>query len=225
MAISPAPEPDFWPLAGLRIITPRLELRWPGESDLLALAALAADGVHDPATQPFMVAWTDAGPAERARSVLQYHWGRRADWTPADWTLELVVVRDGTVVGSQGISAGDFAVRREVSTGSWLGQAYHRQGIGTQMRAAVLYLAFAGLGAEHAVSSATSDNAASLGVSRRLGYRDDGMEIHAIRNAPVVLRRVRLDRASWQAAQSVPVQITGLEPCLPDFGVQPAGSR
>lgn len=219
MTISPAPAPDFWPLAGLRIATPQLELRWPSESDLLALATLAADGVHDPATQPFMVAWTDVGPAERARAVLQYQWGCRAAWTPADWTLELVVVRDGTVAGAQGISASDFAVRREVSTGSWLGQAYHRQGIGTQMRAAVLHLAFAGLGAEHAVSSAAEDNAASLGVSRRLGYREDGIEIHAIRNAPVVFRRVRLDKATWQAVQSLPVQITGLEPCLPDFGL------
>jgi RimJ/RimL family protein N-acetyltransferase len=214
----------FWPLAGLRITTPRLELRWPGESDLLALAELAAGGVHDPAAQPFTVAWTDVEPAERARSVLQYHWGRRAAWAPADWALELVVVRDGTVVGTQGISASGFAIRREVSSGSWLGLPHHRQGIGTQMRAAILHLAFAGLGAEHAVSSAAEDNAASLGVSRRLGYRDDGAEIHAIRNAPVVFRRLRLDRASWQAARSVPVQITGLEPCLPGFGIAAPGS-
>jgi RimJ/RimL family protein N-acetyltransferase len=214
----------FWPLAGLRITTPRLELRWPGESDLLALAELAAGGVHDPAAQPFTVAWTDVPPGERARSVLQYHWGRRAAWTPADWALELVVIQDGTVAGTQGISASDFAIRREVSSGSWLGQAYHRQGIGTQMRAAILHLAFAGLGAEYAVSSAAEYNAASRGVSRRLGYRDDGTEIHAIRNAPVVMRRLRLDRASWQATRSVPVQVTGLEPCLPDFGIAAPGS-
>jgi RimJ/RimL family protein N-acetyltransferase len=218
MTLTGVPPTDFWPLAGLHLTTPRLELRWPGEADLLALADLAARGVHDPAVQPFSVAWTDVGPAERARSVLQYHWGRWANWNPADWALEFAVVADGTVVGTQGISASDFAVRREVSSGSWLGQAYQRQGIGTQMRAAVLYLAFAGLGAEHAVSTAFEDNAASLGVSRRLGYREDGIEIHAIRGRPAVTRRLRLDRAAWQAAQSVPVQITGLPPCLPDFG-------
>jgi RimJ/RimL family protein N-acetyltransferase len=223
MAIAPAPASGFWPLAALRITTPRLELRWPGESDLLALAALAADGVHDPATQPFAVAWTDAGPAERARSVLQYHWGRRAAWAPGDWALELAVVRDGTVVGTQGITAHDFAVRREVSSGSWLGRAFHRQGIGTEMRAAIVHLAFAGLGAEYAVSSAVEDNAGSLGVSRRLGYRDDGREIHAIRNAPVTMRRLRLDRATWLATRSVPVQVTGLDGCLADFGVPPPG--
>jgi hypothetical protein len=39
------------------------------------------------------------------------------------------------------------------------------------MRAAILWLAFAGLGAEYAVSGAYLDNPASLGVSRRLGWR------------------------------------------------------
>jgi len=91
-----------WPLAGLRLQTPGLELRWPSPDDLGALAELAALGVHDPKVQPFLVAWTDASPDERARSTLQYHWARWGAWQPTDWTLELVVIRDGVVVGSQG---------------------------------------------------------------------------------------------------------------------------
>lgn len=210
---------EFWPLVGLRLRTPLLELRWPSQADLDALAALAADGVHDPAVQPFGVAWTDVGPAERARSVLQYHWSRWAAWTPADWRLELAVVRDGVVVGTQGLSGTDFAIRREVATGSWLGRAFQGQGIGTQMRAAVLALAFEGLDARYACSGAFEDNAASLGVSRKLGYADDGIELFTSRGRPVVSRRLRLDRAAWQAARTVPVELVGLEPCLPDFGL------
>jgi RimJ/RimL family protein N-acetyltransferase len=210
---------SFWPLADLRLRTPLLELRWPSQADLDALAGLAADGVHDPAVQPFGVAWTDVGPAERARSVLQYHWGRWAAWTPADWRLEFAVVRDGTVVGTQGVSGTDFAIRREVATGSWLGRSFQGQGIGTQMRAAVLALAFEGLDARYACSDAFEDNAASLGVSRKLGYTDDGVQLFSIRGRPAVSRRLRLDRAAWQAAWSVPVEVTGLEPCLPDFGL------
>jgi RimJ/RimL family protein N-acetyltransferase len=122
-------------------------------------------------------------------------------------------------VGSQGISAREFAVCREVSTGSWLGSAHQGRGIGTQMRAAVLWLAFAGLGAQYAVSGAYLDNPASLGVSRRLGYRDDGIEVHAIRGRPAVLQRLRLDRAGWQAARPSPAQIDGLAECLPLFGL------
>ena len=209
---------SFWPLADLRLRTPLLELRWPSQADLDALAGLAADGVHDPAVQPFGVAWTDVGPAERARSVLQYHWGRWAAWTPADWRL-VAVVRDGTVVGTHGVSGTDFAVRREVATGSWLGRAFQGQGIGTQMRAAVLALAFEGLDARYACSDAFEDNAASLGVSRKLGYADDGIQLLSVQGRPAVSRRLRLDRAAWQAARSVPVEVTGLEPCLPDFGL------
>jgi hypothetical protein len=35
---------------------------------------------------------------------------------------------------------------------------------------------------------------------------------------PALTRRLRLDRAGWQAAQTIPVQIHGLPPCLPLFG-------
>lgn len=55
---------SYRPLAGLRVRTPRLELRTPDPEDLGALAGLAARGVHDPAVQPFTMAWTDADRAE-----------------------------------------------------------------------------------------------------------------------------------------------------------------
>src|SRR6266702_6915684 len=203
-----------WPLADLRLQTPDLELRWPSMDDLYALADLAADGVHDPEVQPFMVAWTDASPDERARGTLQYHWSQWGSWKPSDWTLELAVVRDGAVVGSQGVGGHDFAVLREVHTGSWLGRRYQGQGIGTRMRAAVLHLAFEGLGARWAMSAAFEDNPASLGVSRKLGYQDDGIEWHVVRGRPALARRLRLDRAAWQSARTIPVQIHGLPLCL-----------
>ncbi len=214
---------SWWPLADLRLHTPALELRWPTLSDLHALAGLAALGVHDPDVQPFMVAWTDAPAAERARGTMQYHWSRWGSWKPSDWRLELAVVRSGAVVGTQGIGARDFAVLREASTGSWLGRTFQGQGIGTEMRAAVLHLAFGGLGAEYAVSAAFEDNAASLAVSRKLGYRDDGVERHLVRGRPAVTRRLRLTRADWQSARAVPVEIGGLEPCLPYFGLPAEG--
>jgi hypothetical protein len=74
----------------------------------------------------------------------------------------------------------------------------------------------------HAVSAAFEDNAASLGVSRKLGYRDDGIERHLVRGRRALTRRLRLTRADWQATRTVPVQIHGLQPCLPHFGL-PAG--
>jgi RimJ/RimL family protein N-acetyltransferase len=198
-------------------------LRWPTLGDLDALAGLAAAGVHDPDVQPFAAAWTDAPADDRGRATLQYHWSRWGSWKPSDWTLEFAVVRDGAVVGTQGIGARDFAVLREVSTGSWLGRSFQGQGIGTEMRAAVLHLAFQGLGAQYAVSAAFEDNAASLAVSRKLGYRDDGVERHLVRGRPAVTRRLRLTRSDWQATRAVPVDIGGLEPCLPQFGLAADG--
>ncbi len=218
MAAEPPTVPN-WPLFGLRLRTARLELRLPSLADLDELASLAAEGVHDPAVQPFGVPWTDVPPDQRSRCVLQFHWRQWAGWSPQDWTLNLVVDIGGTIVGTQGVTGRDFAVLREVSTGSWLGQRHQRQGIGTEMRAAVLQLAFAGLEAEYATSDAFTDNAASLGVSRKLGYAFDGIYRQVIRGRPATQHRLRLDRAGWQAHRPVDVEITGLAECRPDFGL------
>src|SRR5215470_14638094 len=180
-----------WPLAGLRLHTPRLELRWPTLNDLDELATLAVAGVHDPQVQPFSAEWTDAPAAELPSRSLQYYWSQWAAWRPSDWTLDLMVVHKGTIVGMQGLKATDFAVVREVHTGSWLGLRHQGQGIGTEMRAAVLSLAFDDLGAETARSDAHSDNAASIGVSRKLGYAADGTEQFMVRGQAVTALRLR----------------------------------
>jgi RimJ/RimL family protein N-acetyltransferase len=216
--------PDWWPLAQLRLETPGLELRVPTESDLYALAGLAALGVHDPEVQPFAHPWTDVAPAERARGTLQYQWRQWAQWTPEKWALQLAVIRDGVVVGTQSMNAENFATLHEVSTGSWLGLEHQGRGTGTEMRAAVLHLAFEGLGADYARSAAFTDNPASLGVSRKLGYAEDGIERDVRRGQPAVTKRLRLDRATWQATARIPVTIHGLKACRAMFGL-PAGSE
>jgi RimJ/RimL family protein N-acetyltransferase len=215
---------DHWPLYGLRLRTPRLELRLPDLDDLGALADIAAAGVHDPAVQPFAVPWTDTDPATRARNVLQWHWHLLSRWSPQDWSLQLVTVADGAVIGTQGIDASGFTSLREVGTGSWLGLAHQGRGYGTEMRAAILHLAFAGLDAEYATSEAFADNAASYAVSRKLGYVENGVARHVVRDVAVEGRRLRLDRDGWAAARSVPVTIEGLAPCRAMFGLEPTGS-
>jgi hypothetical protein len=92
------------------------------------------------------------------------------------------------------------------------------------MRAAVLHLAFAGLGARYAVSGAYTDNEASLAVSRKLGYRDDGVEHHAVRGKDATLRRLRLNAEDWQANRSIEVRVNGLDACLPMFGLPSPGT-
>lgn len=60
---------DVWPLFGLVLRTPRLELRLPSLEQLARLGRLADEGVHDPALMPFLAPWTDLPPGARARSV------------------------------------------------------------------------------------------------------------------------------------------------------------
>ena len=61
-----------------------------------------------------------------------------------------------------------------MDTGSWLGRRFQGRGLGKEMRAAVLGFAFDGLGAEVAETSAFLDNLPSNGVSRALGYEENG---------------------------------------------------
>ncbi|HKT06213.1 MAG TPA: GNAT family protein [Rugosimonospora sp.] len=210
---------DHFPLVGLRLLTPRLELRLPSAEELAELADLAAGGIHDPDASPFLVRWTDAPPAEAARSVVQYFWRQLGAWTPQDWSLNLSVFLDGVVVGQQGIEARDLAVTRQVSTGSWLGRRYQGKGIGTEMRAAVLDLAFTGLGADEALSGAMAHNVASLRVSRKLGYEPDGHQRHALGGELALEYRLCLTREAWERHRTVPVEIEGLASCLPLLGV------
>ncbi|MFI5898818.1 GNAT family N-acetyltransferase [Streptomyces cyaneofuscatus] len=208
-----------WPLHGLRIRTPRLELRLPDEALLDELASVGAGGVHAPDRMPFIVPWTDGEPDEVGRATYQHVLGTIAGWTEKDWHLSLAVLHEGKVVGRQDVMGREFGVRREVMTGSWLGLPHQGQGIGTEMRAAALHLAFEGLGARYAVSDARTDNAGSLGVSRRLGYEPDGLQIEVIRGEAVTLRRLRLDRAGWEKHRSVDVTVEGLDARRADFGV------
>ncbi|MGW4305445.1 GNAT family N-acetyltransferase [Streptomyces californicus] len=207
-----------WPLYGLRLRTPRLELRLPDLPLLDELSSVAAGGVHEPGRMPFSVAWTDGKPEEVGRAVFQHLLGTIAAWSARSWTLSLAVLHEGRVVGRQDLMGEDFGTLREVETGSWLGLPYQGRGLGTEMRAAALHLAFAGLGARCAVSAAMLDNPRSLGVSRRLGYTDDGVKTESVRGAAVTLQRLRLDRERWEAHRRVEVTVEGLEACRPLFG-------
>ncbi len=167
---------------------------------------------------PFLSAWTDRPPSERARGVMRHHWRQLGAWTPEDWGLPLVVFAGGRPVGLQQIAAKDFAVLRQVSTGSWLGQRHHGQGIGTEMRAAVLHLAFADLGAEVAATSAFTDNPASAAVSRKLGYRPNGLTRVRVRDGLGHDQHFSLDREAWERHRRVPVEVEGLDACRTEFG-------
>jgi RimJ/RimL family protein N-acetyltransferase len=212
----------LWPLYDLRVRTPRLELRLPTDDDLAELAAVARAGIHDAADMPFAVPWTSLeGPAFEWGFV-RFHWRVRGTWEPDRWGLELGVFLDGRPVGAQGLYAADFALLGAVHSGSWLGRAHQGRGLGKEMRIAILALAFDGLGARLAETQAFADNAASIGVSRSVGYEENGAGLMLSRGEPRETIRFRLTRERWlreRAARDFPhVGIEGLGPCLPLFG-------
>ncbi|MGH3831194.1 MAG: GNAT family N-acetyltransferase [Pseudonocardiaceae bacterium] len=208
------PDPQFapWPLRHLVLRTPRLTLRPDDDEGLYELAALALRGVHPPGEMPFLFPWTDQAPEDLARGTLQHHWGARSRLTPADWNVSFLVRHDDRVIGAQNLVAKDFAITREVSTGSWLGGAHQRQGFGTEMRAAVLLLAFDHLGAATARSGAFTDNPASLRTSEKLGYRGDGTSTRARRGTAATEIRLVLGAASFVRPQWS-LDVAGLEGC------------
>jgi RimJ/RimL family protein N-acetyltransferase len=145
-------------------------------------------------------------------------WSTRASWSGDDWRLVMVVLEHGRAVGVQELSATRFAVRRTVETGSWLGLSAQGRGLGTEMRAAALHLAFKGLGAASASSGAHEDNRASHRVSEKLGYVPNGTAVVAPRGEPIRMQRYLLERQAWRP-DLYPATITGLEACLPMLGL------
>lgn len=167
---------EVWPPYRLVITAGDLELRLVRDEDLPGLAELALDGVHDREVMPFAVPWTDVDPADLPANFARYHWGVRSTFGPQRFSLDFAVRVGGELVGTQGFSTHDFAITRTGETGSWLAMRYHGRGIGTRMRQAVCAFAFDELGATQVTSGAFLDNPASLGVSRKVGYRPNGVD-------------------------------------------------
>jgi len=197
-------------LRALRVRTPRLELRLASRAELFALAEVARGGIHPPERMPFYVPWSDRAPLpEFPDEFVAHHEGRIAGWSDERWSLGLVAFHEGGPVGEQSLRR----VGEVVDTGSWLGAPWQNRGLGTEMRAGVLELAFRGLGFEVATSGAFVDNPQSQRVSERLGYRVDGRSTHAPRGEPVEEITYRLERDDWRCP--VGVELVGVEAVAP----------
>lgn len=208
---------DLAPLFGLKLRTPRLELRLGTPDDVSALGELAVRGIHPPDEMPFAVAWSDRIlEPSFAAEFAAYHAAGRSSWRPESWRLDLLTWEGSELVGTQGLLAEHFSTDRVVSTGSWLGQDFQGRGIGTEMRTAVLELAFRGLGARAAKSGWLEGNLASARVARKLGYTQTGLSEISPRGVAVPHHDMRLESTDW--APAVPVEIVGLDPALALFG-------
>ncbi|MDH2444213.1 GNAT family protein [Amnibacterium sp. CER49] len=209
---------ETWPGTGLLLRSPAVELA-PMTAELLdALALLLPDDIElDPAV-PLPPGEVRAARREAYRTAVRRD---REGFDPDGWKLHLAVrLPTGALAGVQTIEAERFAAERTVDSASWLVPEARGRGIGIRMREAVLALAFGPLAADAAITSAWRDNAASLGVSRHLGYRYERTSRLVTPERDGELVHLRLSRAAWLASGSgQDVLVTGARPEL--FGTGP----
>ena len=207
-----------WPMFDIRLTTPDLHLRHLTEADLAALAAILPDDAEqDPASTSY-----PGLDLSRNRGVVvhQDYWRARGNWRPESWALSFGVFRDGELVGYQGLEGDDFVTLRTVDSSSFLTEAARGQGLGKQMRGAVLALAFGPLGARFAITSAWTDNYASLGVSRALGYAENGVSAHRRGDGVGEMAHMRLTREHWlTSGWEERVVVEGVDECRAFFGL------
>lgn len=112
----------------------------------------------------------------------------------------------------------DYLISRSTETGSWLGQSYQGQGIGTAMRQVICAFAFDCLDADEVRSSALIDNQSSQGASRNVGDVEDDTDRERLNDGLAVLQRFRLT-ADDLIRHEHPLSVEGLDPLRRSIGL------
>lgn len=187
----------LFPPFGLSIRLGDLEMHPVRPDDIPVLLDLIAGGIVSPdvPTHPMIAPFAiGEDTITRRRTSVQFWMRCWAEATPSSWAFPMTVSRDGEIVGVQDIMAKDFPTLRSAETGSWLGVAHQGKGTGKRMRQAMCTFAFDHLGARELRSGAFHDNHRSLGVSRALGYVENGRSLQR--------------RATGEVAEEIRVRLT-----------------
>lgn len=213
---------SLYPLLNIQVITPRLELRGATDKLLEELAPLVRSGkaMADPPPWDDPSPFYEPDPDARVRKWLQGTWRGRGTVRADLWRLSFAVMVDGEPVGPQDLAGHDFNDFGTVESTSWVSSDVRESGIGTEMRAAILHLAFEGLGAAEAHSEAAVDNVGSNAVSDRLGYLPNGVAWAAHQGKPVLGQRWRLDRETWETRRRDDITMSGVDECRTTLGLE-----
>jgi len=213
-----------YPPLNVEVRTPRLTLAGASDELLERLVPLVRDGIANAEPWPFddpMSFYADS--PEREWQWLRGIWVGRGRVSPDSWRLYFAVLVDGEPLGMQDLTGSNFTRFGTVSSFSWLAPGRRGQGLGREMRAAILHLAFAGLGAREAGSDAFVDNEASNRVSRGLGYEPNGTDWDTRRGEPARIQQWRLTRDVWERDRRDDIELTGVDECLPVLGIGAGG--
>lgn len=204
-----------YPLLDVRVTTPRLELRGATDDLLDELADLVRAGKTDAEPAPYddPISLYEPDPDERVAKWMRSIWRGRGRVEPEAWRLYFAVVVDGRAVGMQDLCGVNFSTLGTVTSFSWLADDQRGRGLGREMRAAILHLAFDGLGAKEASSDAFVDNHGSNAISRALGYEPNGSDWATRLGEPGLLNRWRLTRDVWEQRRRDDIVLHNVEVC------------
>ena len=209
-----------YPPLNVEARTPSLTLAGASDELLERLVPLVRAGIADAEPWPFddpSSFYLDS--PDREWRWLRSTWAGRGRVSPDWWRLYFAVLVDGEPVGMQTLTGRDFDRFGTVTSFSWLAPSRRGQGLGKEMRAAILHLAFAGLGAREAGSDAFVDNPASNRVSRSLGYEPNGFDWDTRRGEPVRVQQWVLTREAWERVRRDDIELAGVAECLPVLGL------
>lgn len=192
-------------LRDLRIVTSRLQLRLADSSEWQTYAAAIAGRVVPPESTHFVGAWAQLVSPRFEQEFVAARDRTLSTCTRDRWGIELGAFAGTQLVGQASLYARDWPVSREVITASGVHPDRRARGLGTEMRAAVLLLAFDVLGANVAWSGASVDNVASNRISEKLGYELVGHETKRTGAGDVLFTRLRLAADAWIPSTAVRV--------------------
>ncbi|MGO1974626.1 MAG: GNAT family N-acetyltransferase [Propionibacteriaceae bacterium] len=204
-----------YPPLQVSVSTPRLELCGATDELLTALVPAVRNGEADADPLPYddPMSLYEEDPDLRVHRWLEGVWRGRGAVRAGNWRLPMVVLVDGRPVGMQDLIADNFNLFGTVVTFSWLASSARRRGLGREMRAAVLQLAFDGFRAKEAASDAFEDNRGSNSVSETMGYTRNGTDWETRRGEPALLQRWRITRAEWEPRRRADIRLDGVEEC------------
>jgi RimJ/RimL family protein N-acetyltransferase len=210
----------IYPPLNVEVRTPRLTLAGATDDLLEGLVPTVRAGIADVEPWPFddPISFYADNP-EREWQWMRGIWRGRGRVSPESWRLYFVVLVDGEPVGMQDLVGKDFSRFGTVTSFSWLAPGRRGQGLGTEMRAAILHLAFAGFDAREAGSDAFADNEASNRISRGLGYEPNGLDWDTRRGEPARIQQWLLTREGWEKSRRADIELVGVEECRPVLGI------
>ena len=162
------PEPNRWPHPAYAIRTPRLVLRCYERSDVDA--AHEAVIAHAEDLRRWMP-WVHNEPVDRRDRVEMMRRFRGHFDLGIEFVYGIFDPRDGSYLGGCGLHP---RAHRILEIGYWIVPPRWGQGLATEVAAALTRVGFEVLGADRLEIRIDPDNARSLAVPRKLGYREEG---------------------------------------------------